>query len=205
MLDTSVDWYESFGMHKVENVSGIHGQQVSSKALTVRGTSASLGRDSLYKALEIGARLSKFSRSMASPQLLDEYDIIIAGGTSASSIIPCPDGDDHHYHTLKYSHAGGTAAGVIFGRLVAADPSLCILMLEMGPTTKDDLAHIQPARSLSHLKPDSKTVKQVVGKPSDYLNGRELTVQCGHCVGGGSSVGCECFRSDLNTPSSRSS
>ena len=37
MLDTSVDWYESFSMHKVENVSGIHGQQVRSKALTVRG------------------------------------------------------------------------------------------------------------------------------------------------------------------------
>ncbi|PIL33968.1 hypothetical protein GSI_03676 [Ganoderma sinense ZZ0214-1] len=99
---------------------------------------------------------------MASPGTFEEYDIIIAGG--------------------------GTAAGVIFGRLSAADPSLRILMLEIGPTTKDDLAHIQPGRFLTHLTPDSKTIKHVVGKPSEHLNGRQLAVQCGQCVGGGSSV-----------------
>ena len=80
---------------------------------------------------------------------------------------------------------------MILGRLAAADPSLRILMLEAGPPTKDDLAHIQPARYLSHLAPDSDTVKHFVGKPSDDLNGRQLTLQCGQCVGGGSSVGCK--------------
>ncbi|KAI1785923.1 alcohol oxidase-like protein [Ganoderma leucocontextum] len=99
---------------------------------------------------------------MAALHVLDEYDIILAGG--------------------------GTAAGIIFGRLAAADPSLRILMLEIGPTIKDDLAHLQPARFLTHLAPDSKTIKHVVGKPSDHLNGRQLVVQCGQCVGGGSSV-----------------
>ena len=88
-------------------------------------------------------------------------------------------------------HVGGTAAGVIFGRLAAADPTLRILMLEMGPTTKDDLAHIQPGRFLTHLAPDSKTIRNVVGKPSEHLNGRQLAIQCGQCVGGGSSVNCE--------------
>nr|VWP01520.1 HC-toxin synthetase (HTS) (EC [Ganoderma boninense] len=61
-------------------------------------------------------------------------------------------------------------------------------MLEAGPT-KDDLAHIQPARYLTHTVPDSDTVKHVVGKPGQDLNGRQLTIQCGNCVGGGSSVG----------------
>ena len=64
-------------------------------------------------------------------------------------------------------------------------------MLEAGPPTKDVLEHIQPGRFLTHLLPGSNTVKHVVSKPSDYLNGRELAIQCGHCVGGGSSVGCK--------------
>ena len=80
---------------------------------------------------------------------------------------------------------------MILGRLAAADPSLRILMLEAGPQTKDDLAHIQPGRFLTHLLPGSNTVKRVVGKRSDYLNGRQLTIPFGQCVGGGSSVGCE--------------
>ncbi|TBU37884.1 alcohol oxidase-like protein [Dichomitus squalens] len=99
---------------------------------------------------------------MTTPQLFDEYDIIFAGG--------------------------GTTAGIIVGRLAAADPSLRILILETGPHTQDDLSHTQPARFLTHLQPGSKTIRNVVAKPSKHLNGRELAVQCGQCVGGGSSV-----------------
>ncbi|KAI1792083.1 alcohol oxidase-like protein [Ganoderma leucocontextum] len=88
---------------------------------------------------------------MTSPQLFDQYDIIIAGS--------------------------GTAGGVILGRPAMADPSLRI-------------SHIQPARYLTHLEPDSNTVKHAVGKPSDHPNGRQLAIQCGQCVGGGSRVGC---------------
>ncbi|PIL28362.1 hypothetical protein GSI_09513 [Ganoderma sinense ZZ0214-1] len=89
-------------------------------------------------------------------RLLDEYDIIAGGGT---------------------------AGGVILGRLAAADPSLRILMLEAGPPTKDDLAHhIQLAPYLTHIVPDSDTVKHVVDKPSDDLNGRQLTMQRGNCA-----------------------
>ncbi|KDQ62486.1 alcohol oxidase [Jaapia argillacea MUCL 33604] len=83
---------------------------------------------------------------------------------------------------------GGTAAGVIAGRLAAADKSLKILILEAGPHTKDDLFHVQPARYLSHLSPDSKTVRFYVGNPSKELLGRSLVVPCGQCLGGGSSV-----------------
>ncbi|KAI0044620.1 GMC oxidoreductase [Auriscalpium vulgare] len=92
----------------------------------------------------------------------DEYDIILAGG--------------------------GTAAGVIAGRLAAADPSLRILMLEAGPPTRDMLTHTQPARFLHHLMPGSTTVRFHASAPSDALGGRSLVVPCGQCVGGGSSV-----------------
>ncbi|PIL28355.1 hypothetical protein GSI_09506 [Ganoderma sinense ZZ0214-1] len=53
---------------------------------------------------------------MASPQLFDEYDIIITG--------------------VVFER--GTAGGVILARLAAAAPSLRILMLEAGPSTRDD-------------------------------------------------------------------
>ena len=86
---------------------------------------------------------------------------------------------------------GGTTAGIVVGRLAAADPSLRILILEAGPHTQDDLAHIQPARFLTHLQPGSKTVRNVIARPSEHLDGRELAVQCGQCVGGGSSVNCK--------------
>ncbi|KAI0633730.1 alcohol oxidase-like protein [Trametes polyzona] len=93
---------------------------------------------------------------------LEEYDIIFAGA--------------------------GAAAGVIAGRLATACPTLRILMLETGPHTQEHLAHVQPARFLSHLRPDSTTVKHVVARPSVHLDGRQLVVSCGRCVGGGSSV-----------------
>ncbi|EIN11097.1 alcohol oxidase-like protein [Punctularia strigosozonata HHB-11173 SS5] len=83
---------------------------------------------------------------------------------------------------------GGTAAGVIAGRLAAADPNLRILVLEAGPHTKDQLIHTQPARYLAHLAPTSTTVKFYTGSPSDHLDGRQPVVPCGACLGGGSSV-----------------
>ncbi|TCD60832.1 hypothetical protein EIP91_009421 [Steccherinum ochraceum] len=92
----------------------------------------------------------------------EHYDVIIAGG--------------------------GTAGCVIAGRLAAADPNLRILIVEQGPDTKDDLAHIQPAIFARHLVPDTKTIRFVVSKPSPALDGRATIVPTGQCVGGGSSV-----------------
>ncbi|KAL7280632.1 hypothetical protein ACG7TL_005570 [Trametes sanguinea] len=96
---------------------------------------------------------------MTAPEI---YDIIIAGG--------------------------GTAGCVVAGRLAAADPSLRILVLEAGPTTRDDPLHTQPSRYLHHLRPESTTVKFNVGKESAALGGRAPIVPCGQCLGGGSSV-----------------
>ncbi|KAJ3475833.1 hypothetical protein NLI96_g11571 [Meripilus lineatus] len=92
-------------------------------------------------------------------------------------------------HSIAHSPlSGGTAACVAAGRLAAADPSLKILILEAGPTTYNNLAHIQPARYLSHLAPDSTTVTHNIAKPSTHLGGRAVVVSSGHCLGGGSSV-----------------
>ncbi|KAI0369246.1 alcohol oxidase-like protein [Pilatotrama ljubarskyi] len=83
---------------------------------------------------------------------------------------------------------GGTCGCILAGRLAAADPSLKILVIEAGPTTRDDPLHIQPARYLYHLRPDSRTVKFQVGRESATLDGRAPVVPCGQCLGGGSSV-----------------
>ncbi|KAI0070144.1 alcohol oxidase [Panus rudis PR-1116 ss-1] len=82
----------------------------------------------------------------------------------------------------------GTTACLVAGRLIKADPSLKILLIENGPHTQEDLAHVQPARYPAHLAPDSKTVRFVEGKPSAALGGRSIVVPAGQCVGGGSSV-----------------
>ncbi|KDQ20446.1 hypothetical protein BOTBODRAFT_626187 [Botryobasidium botryosum FD-172 SS1] len=83
---------------------------------------------------------------------------------------------------------GGAAGGFAAGRLAAADPSLKILIVEAGLHTRDDLAHVQPVQFLSHLRPDSTTVRFIVAKESEAVGGRALIFPCGQCVGGGSSV-----------------
>ncbi|KAJ7045906.1 alcohol oxidase [Mycena alexandri] len=83
---------------------------------------------------------------------------------------------------------GGAAASIIAGSLSAASPSLKILVLEGGPTTRDKLEHIQPARYFSHLSPYSTTEQFVVSNPSDAVAGRSIVIPVGKCIGGGSSV-----------------
>ena len=82
-------------------------------------------------------------------------------------------------------------ACVIAGRLAAASSSLKILVLESGPDTKDDAAHFQLGRFLSHYHPASKTVRFHMSPPTDAVNGRPIPVIAGQCLGGGSSVNCE--------------
>ncbi|KAI0324555.1 alcohol oxidase-like protein [Cubamyces sp. BRFM 1775] len=83
---------------------------------------------------------------------------------------------------------GGTAGCVLAGRLAAADPALTILIIESGPTTRNDPLHIQPSRFMYHQRPDSKTMKFYSGKECAALGGRAPVVSCGQCLGGGSSV-----------------
>lgn len=83
---------------------------------------------------------------------------------------------------------GGTAACIAASRLATAFPDLSILVLEMGPTTKDKIEHIQPGRFLTHLAPTSTTAQFNVSKPSENVGGRSVIVPSGRCVGGGSSI-----------------
>ncbi|KAJ3553624.1 hypothetical protein NM688_g3508 [Phlebia brevispora] len=91
-----------------------------------------------------------------------EYDVILAGG--------------------------GTASCVIAGRLADADPSLKILVVEAGPHTLNEPAHVQPARFGTHLVPGSKTMTFHVTAPEEAMGGRRSVVPCAQAVGGGSTV-----------------
>ncbi len=123
--------------------------------------------------------------STPTPQINEEYDIIIAGGAPSSSPLPS---------TLPFSDRGrpiGGAAGcVVAGRLAAADPDLRILVLEAGPTTYNNPTHRQPAHFLSHIAPGSRTVRVHASRPSAALGNRSAIVPCGQCLGGGGSVNC---------------
>ena len=68
-------------------------------------------------------------------------------------------------------------------------------MIEVGPHTLNNLAHVQPARYALHGAADSKVMKFVTAKPSEALGGRAAVVPGGRCVGGGSSVNCEAAQS----------
>ncbi|KAG0700761.1 GMC oxidoreductase-domain-containing protein [Suillus ampliporus] len=83
---------------------------------------------------------------------------------------------------------GGATACVAAGRLAACDPSLKILILEGGQHTLNKDSVVQPYQCPSHLAPTSTMMTFNIGNPSQNLNGRKPIVQCGRCVGGGSSV-----------------
>ena len=93
--------------------------------------------------------------------------------------------------TLILAHCaiqGGTTACVTAGRLAKADPSPKILVLEAGPHTKDKIDHVQPGQFIRHIAPGSNTTTLHVGKPSDAVGGRNISVHTARCVGGGSAV-----------------
>ncbi|KAI0043153.1 GMC oxidoreductase [Auriscalpium vulgare] len=83
---------------------------------------------------------------------------------------------------------GGTAAGVLVGRLAATAPSLRILLLESGPPTQDNPLHKQPSQFIKHLAPSTSTVRFHVTQQSDAVGGRPLILPTGQCLGGGSSI-----------------
>ncbi|KAH7868464.1 GMC oxidoreductase-domain-containing protein [Lentinula edodes] len=93
--------------------------------------------------------------------LFDTYDIVFAGG--------------------------GTAACIIAGRLVQADSSLKILVIEAGPHSFNLHNHVQPARYLNSLV-QGHTVTLHNSVHSEALGGRSVSVPSGCCVGGGSAV-----------------
>lgn len=84
---------------------------------------------------------------------------------------------------------GGTTACVVAGRLIETDPNLKILIVEPGPHIKGIETHVQPARYFSNLASET-TLARYVAKPNPALDGRQVVVPTGKCVGGGSAVNC---------------
>ncbi|KAJ6458826.1 GMC oxidoreductase-domain-containing protein [Mycena vitilis] len=92
-----------------------------------------------------------------------EYDIIFAGG--------------------------GTTACVTAGRLAAADNSLRILLVENGPSTRENPTHVQPGRFLDIvMKPEAQVFTFHEANPGVSLGGRVPRASNANCLGGGSSI-----------------
>ncbi|KAF9004053.1 GMC oxidoreductase-domain-containing protein [Cyathus striatus] len=83
---------------------------------------------------------------------------------------------------------GGTTACVTAGRLAEADPSLKILIIEIGQHTKERQEHIQPGRCVRNLTTNKELFAFYQANPSTALAGRSVIVSSGKCLGGGSSV-----------------
>jgi alcohol oxidase len=92
-----------------------------------------------------------------------------------------------YLYFLSYE-TGGAAGSVIAGRLAKADPSLQIVIVESG-LTNDSPNITTPGYAFDNLgQPDSPYFDLYVSNPSEYVNGREVVVQTGRILGGGSSV-----------------
>ncbi|KAJ2968029.1 hypothetical protein NQ176_g9378 [Zarea fungicola] len=99
---------------------------------------------------------------MEKSKLNTEYDIVFAGG--------------------------GAAACVAAGRLAAADPSLSILLIERGDSNLGDVSIVTPAMCWGHLLPGSKHTLIHKSNKEEAVGGREVIVQTGGVLGGGSSI-----------------
>lgn len=89
---------------------------------------------------------------------------------------------------LIKAFAGGASGGILAARLAAANPGLSILLIEAGVDSKDNPITKFPALMVGNLHPGSQTVRTYVSKASKEVAGREIAVQAGACLGGGSSV-----------------
>jgi alcohol oxidase len=108
-------------------------------------------------------------------------DIIIAGGT-VLLVLPRPS----LYHTN--TSLGGSSGCVLAARLASSHPTLSILLVEGGPSNKNNPQIIYPALFLSNLLPGSKTARSYVSNRSENVAGRSIPVAAGGCLGGGGSV-----------------
>ena len=77
---------------------------------------------------------------------------------------------------------------MIAGRLAKADPSLQILLIEAGPTNRDNELVTTPAYNGALLNPANKAVELYVSKFSDHVGGRNSVLPQARILGGGSSI-----------------
>ncbi|PVH78333.1 GMC oxidoreductase [Cadophora sp. DSE1049] len=90
--------------------------------------------------------------------------------------------------------AGGGATGCLLAhRLSTAHPTLSILLIEGGPTNKNHPQIINPGLFITNLVPGSTTARFYTSIVAKEVNGREVSVAAGGCLGGGSSVNLMCY------------
>jgi hypothetical protein len=83
----------------------------------------------------------------------------------------------------------GDTAGYIFAsRLSEANPSLSILVVEVGKNNFNDPTITNPAVFLGHLATESKNAIFYKGKKSEKLGGRALIVPASGILSSGSSI-----------------
>lgn len=73
-------------------------------------------------------------------------------------------------------------------RLSDADPNLSILVIECGQNNFANPFITEPIRLLFNILPDSKTALAYMGAKEAGIGDRELVVQSGGVLGGGSSI-----------------
>lgn len=83
---------------------------------------------------------------------------------------------------------GGTSACVTASRLLQADPTLTILIIERGKNNLNDPTITTPASYFVHLLPTSQNTTFYRAESELALNGRRRVVATGGTLGGGSSI-----------------
>lgn len=86
--------------------------------------------------------------------------------------------------------AAGAAGCVIAARLAEAHPKLDILVLEAGQHIQNDSAITVPAGFMDLSVPGSRRATRYACEPSDDMVGRQLSIDVGNCVGGGTAINC---------------
>lgn len=102
--------------------------------------------------------------------MLEEVDVIIAGG--------------------------GPAGCVVAGRLAYADPTLKVMLIEGGANNRDDPWVYRPGIYVKNMQRDGindKATFYTDTQPSPYLRGRQSIVPCANILGGGSSINFQMY------------
>lgn len=86
--------------------------------------------------------------------------------------------------TLK----GGSAGCVVASSLAEADPNLSILLVEAGRNNEDIPSVIHPALFVHNLIPSTGTAIHWKSKATASVVNRNIIVQSGGVLGGGSSI-----------------
>ena len=131
----------------------------------------------------------------------DTFDVVFVGGTHFLTVASST---NFKRAILRRSHGlcrcrssrrrrpSSESFGKCCTKWASTEGTNDLQILEAGPHTRDVKQHVQPAKNLTHLIPNSRTVTFNQAKPSPSLLGRAPIVLCGHAVGGGSSINCKC-------------